>query len=75
MTMIKVGDLITRNSYNNDIVFKVINIRPDGYADLKGIVVRLIADGHISDFELITLRDIVRLGTLRNLAVAARSKR
>ena len=25
----KIGDIVTRNSYNNDIVFKIINITDD----------------------------------------------
>ena len=42
------GDFVTRNSYNNDIVFKVINIK-DGMYYLKGVEVRLYADSVFAD--------------------------
>lgn len=44
----KIGDLVTRESYNNDIVFKVIDIEDDTYY-LKGINVRLYADSYEDD--------------------------
>lgn len=46
--MFKIGDLVTRKSYNHDIVFKIV----DKYNDicfLKGVSVRLCADSPISD--------------------------
>ena len=46
--MIKIGDYVTRNSYNNDIVFKVIDIK-DNIAILSGVCVRLSADSSIDD--------------------------
>ncbi len=42
------GDYVTRKSYNNDTVFKVINIK-DGIYYLKGAEVRLYADSILSD--------------------------
>lgn len=45
-----IGDLVTRNSYNNDIVFTIIDIEGDIYY-LKGINVRLYADSNIDDLE------------------------
>ena len=45
---IKKGDYVTRNSYKNDTVFKVINIKEDMYY-LKGVDVRLYADSPKSD--------------------------
>ncbi|MGE5456319.1 MAG: sporulation peptidase YabG [Ignavibacteriales bacterium] len=45
---VNVGDLVTRESHNNDIVFKVTDIK-DSVATLKGVVIRLIADSPISD--------------------------
>ncbi len=42
------GDYVTRKSYNNDTVFKVINIK-DGIYYLKGAEVRLYADSVLSD--------------------------
>lgn len=44
----KEGDLVTRNSYNNDMVFKILSIDDDNYF-LKGINVRLIADSPKED--------------------------
>lgn len=44
----KVGDYVTRNSYNNDIVFIIIDIKED-IAILKGFNLRLIADSYLSD--------------------------
>lgn len=46
--MFNVGDYVTRNSYNNDIVFKIIDIRGDVYY-LKGVCVRLFADSYKDD--------------------------
>lgn len=45
---IKKGDYVTRNSYKNDTVFKVINIKEDIYY-LKGVDVRLYADSPKND--------------------------
>lgn len=46
----KVGDLVTRISYNNDIVFKIISIEDD-LCYLKGEFIRLCADSDISDLK------------------------
>ncbi len=48
MMDIKKGDFVTRKSYNNDTVFKVLNIKNDIYY-LKGADVRLYADSPKSD--------------------------
>ncbi len=44
----KIGDYVTRNSHNNDIVFKIVRLS-DNIASLSGLRVRLIADSEISD--------------------------
>lgn len=49
--MFKVGDLVTRKSYNNDIVFKIIDISGNSYI-LKGVVVRLFADSSFDDLKI-----------------------
>ena len=49
--MYKVGDLVTRNSYSNDIVFKIIRIEDNIYY-LKGISVRLYADSKEEDLKI-----------------------
>lgn len=51
--MFRIGDLVTRKSYNNDIIFKIIDINDDNYI-LKGISVRLCADSFIEDLKAVT---------------------
>ena len=46
--MIMLGDLVTRNSYNNDIVFRVIDIKGDIFY-LCGVSIRLFADSFEDD--------------------------
>lgn len=45
---LKVGDYVTRNSYNNDTVFIITDIKED-IAILKGVDIRLFADSTIGD--------------------------
>ena len=49
--LFNVGDYVTRISYNNDTVFKIIEIK-DSIAILQGVNIRLIADSNISDLVL-----------------------
>ena len=49
--MFNVGDYVTRNSYDNDIVFKIVDIHGDIYY-LKGVSVRLYADSPKDDLVL-----------------------
>lgn len=44
----KEGDLVTRNSYNNDVVFRIVEIS-ERFCKLKGANIRLIADSELSD--------------------------
>ena len=55
--MIKVNDFVTRNSYNNDMLFRVIKIEDD-ICYLKGVNVRLIADASVNDLKKETDIDI-----------------
>ncbi len=55
---LKIGDIVTRNSHNNDIYFKVIEIRGN-IAFLKGIDLRLCADSVIDDLRKESLEDAV----------------
>lgn len=48
--MIKIGDYVTRNSYNNDIIFEVIEIE-EAKAMLKGVDIRLLADAPVTDLK------------------------
>ena len=47
-TNFKIGDVVSRNSYQNDIVFKIIQIQ-NNVAYLKGIDYRLYADAFLDD--------------------------
>ncbi|WP_110114666.1 sporulation peptidase YabG [Bacillus sp. CGMCC 1.16541] len=55
---IKVGDVVTRPSYQRDLLFRVISINQDEtgaiYATLFGEDVRLIADAPFSDLEVVS---------------------
>ncbi len=48
----KVGDLVTRKSHNNDIVFKIVEV-VDKLAYLKGLNIRLYADSDTDDLKLV----------------------
>ena len=50
----KIGDIVTRNSYNNDIVFKILNIS-NSIVFLKGVDLRLYADSKSEDLVLSTI--------------------
>lgn len=49
--MFKIGDIVSRNKYNNDILFEVFNIDSNIYY-LKGVSVRLYADSEEEDLKL-----------------------
>ncbi len=44
----EIGDLVTRKSYNNDILFRIIDIN-ENIAILKGVDLRLYADSVMDD--------------------------
>jgi len=50
------GDYVTRKSYNNDTIFKVLNVK-DGTYYLKGLDVRLYADAPEEDLEKVIVED------------------
>lgn len=52
----KIGDIVSRNSYNNDVVFEIVNII-DNVAILKGSFIRLYADAPLEDLVLSENRD------------------
>lgn len=52
----KVGDLVTRNSYGNDIIFKIIEI--GDIVKLKGVNMRLLADALVEDLKKYQNEDI-----------------
>ena len=54
--MFKQGDLVTRISHDNDVIFKIEKI-VDDKAYLKGVNVRLCADSEVSDLLLVTKKE------------------
>ena len=54
--MVMVGDFVTRKSYNNDIVFKVIDIEGD-ICYLCGVSIRLHADSFHDDLVIVNGED------------------
>ena len=46
--LFNIGELVTRNSYNNDILFKIVDIDND-IAILSGVTIRLSADSKLDD--------------------------
>ena len=60
--MFNVGDYVTRKTYNNDIVFKIIDIKNDVYY-LKGVCVRLYADSFQDD--LVMCNDVTDKDSFR----------
>ncbi len=61
MKEIKKGDIVTRNSYNNDIIFTVIKIlkisNNKKIALLKGIDIRIEADAEVQDLRVISSKE------------------
>ena len=50
--VIRIGDYVTRKSYQNDIIFKVLDIKGDNYI-LCGASIRLLADSPKGDLVLV----------------------
>ena len=48
--LFNIGDLVTRNSYNNDVIFKIVDIDND-VAILSGVNIRLSADSKLDDLK------------------------
>ena len=55
--MFNIGDFVTRKKYNNDIVFKIFDIKDDVYY-LSGVTIRLLADSYSDDLVLCNDSDI-----------------
>ena len=53
--LFNIGDLVTRKSHNNDVVFEILGIE-DRIAYLKGKDIRLYADSNIEDL-VITINE------------------
>ena len=70
----KVGDIVARKSYNQDIIFKVMGFSKDANNKkivlLKGVAFRLLADAYMDDLVLIEesdMRGILIDKNVRNL--------
>ena len=57
--MINIGDYITRNSYQNDTIFEVINRKKD-ILYLKGVEFRLYADANVTDCVLVNKEEVLK---------------
>ena len=55
---VKKGDVVTRKSYNNDVIFIVDLVISNKIAILTGITTRLKADSPIDDLEIISKKEI-----------------
>ena len=65
MKVIKKGDIVSRKSYNNDILFSVEDINySTNLAKLKGVVIRIEADSNIDD---LVWADETRITNIANL--------
>ena len=53
--LFNIGDLVTRKSHNNDVVFEILKIE-DKTAYLKGKDIRLYADSNLEDL-VISIKD------------------
>lgn len=54
--MFKIGDLVTRKKYGNDIIFKIIKIE-ENKVILRGLNIRLYADTYLDDLVLSGIRE------------------
>ncbi|MBU5308275.1 sporulation peptidase YabG [Clostridioides mangenotii] len=58
----KIGDVVARESYNKDIIFKIVSFGTDETGDkiaiLKGVAFRIIADAKLDDLVPVTAPDL-----------------
>lgn len=57
--LFRIGDLVTRNSYHNDTIFRIIAIDGD-IASLKGLNIRLYADSSLDDLKKVEDSKVVQ---------------
>ena len=57
--LLNIGDYITRNSYQNDTIFEVINRKKD-VLYLKGVEFRLYADADVTDCVLVDKEEVLK---------------
>ena len=61
----KIGDIVTRKSYNKDIVFTIVGFSIDNknnkLAILRGVAFRVIADAYLDDLEPVKVSDLKKV--------------
>ena len=61
----KIGDIVTRKSYNKDILFTIVGFNIDSKSEkmaiLKGVALRVIADAYLDDLEPVNIYDIKKV--------------
>ena len=61
----KIGDIVTRKSYNKDIIFRItgfsIDNKNEKIAILKGVAFRVIADAYLDDLDIVKVQDIKQI--------------
>lgn len=72
MVVVKTGDIVTRESYHHDIVFKVVGVEPNGLTQLKGVTVRLRADAPSKDLVHVSRCEVVTLERIQQMVMMAR---
>lgn len=57
-----IGDMVTRKSYDNDIIFKIVSFIIDSnnqkIAILKGVAFRVLADSNVEDLEIVNQKEL-----------------
>ena len=74
MNNVKKGDIVTRKSHNHDVVFFVDMIVNDKIAILRGITIRLKADAHIEDLNIINKNEIKKIYNILDSNVKSKIK-
>lgn len=58
LNSVKTGDIVSRKSYNNDVVFIVNRLIKNKIAILTGLTTRLKADAYIEDLKILDKKEV-----------------
>lgn len=58
LNSVKTGDIVSRKSYNNDVVFIVNRVIKNKTAILTGLTTRLKADAYIEDLKILDKKEV-----------------
>ena len=61
LNIVKKGDIVSRNSYNNDVAFIVERILENKIAILTGLITRLKADAYIDDLKILDKKQVDKI--------------